>query len=93
MQGLIGICKKAGKLVTGTETVFNLLKKGKIYLIILSSDASLNTKKQVINKSLFYNCKFIEIDKDIIKNAFNTNKYKVIGILDNGFKEAFLAKL
>lgn len=42
---LLGLAMRARKLVTGEELVINEVRRGKVRLVILSEDASLNTKK------------------------------------------------
>ena len=44
---LLGFCKKAGKLVAGTEKVTELIKKGVTCLVMLSSDISPKTEKEL----------------------------------------------
>ena len=45
---LLGFCKKAGKLVAGTEKVTELIKKGVTCLVMLSSDISPKTEKELL---------------------------------------------
>ena len=44
---LLGFCKKAGKLVAGTEKVTELVKKGSPCLVMLSDDISPKTEKEL----------------------------------------------
>ena len=57
---MLGIAKKAGKLVISTPMVCEAMaKKRKPDLVIVSSDASESTKKKLITKSDYYNVKVI----------------------------------
>lgn len=44
---LLGFCRKAGKLVVGTEKVLELIKSNKECLVILASDISNKTEKEI----------------------------------------------
>ena len=51
---MLGLCRKAGKLIMGTDLVTKSLPSKKTYLVIYTSDASDNTKKRVTDKCSFY---------------------------------------
>ncbi len=44
---LIGLAMKAGKVVSGEQTVEMAIKSGEVFLCIVAVDASDNTKKEV----------------------------------------------
>ena len=48
---LIGIAKKAGKIAAGEFQTENAVKAGKASLVIISEEASENTKKKFRNMS------------------------------------------
>ena len=56
LRGLIGLTKKSGNLIVGTElTVAELRKDHKTpYLVLLASDASDNTVKRIRNGCAFH---------------------------------------
>lgn len=51
---LVGIAKKAGKIAAGEFQTENAVKSGKASLVIISSEASANTKKKFRNMCTFY---------------------------------------
>ena len=51
---MLGLCRRAGKLITGTDLVTKSLPSKKVCLVIYSNDASDNTKKRVTDKCSFY---------------------------------------
>ncbi len=55
----IGLARKAGKAVFGTEQVRDSAKSGRAKLIILASDISENTKKEITDTANFYNTEYI----------------------------------
>ena len=48
IYGLIGLCMKAGKVLSGNEQVEKGIRKGKGYLLILAADSSEQTKKDYV---------------------------------------------
>ena len=48
IYGLIGICMKAGKVLSGSEQVESGIKKQKAFLLILATDSSEKTLKRYI---------------------------------------------
>ena len=51
---ILSLASRAGKIVSGEESVEKSLQSGACELIIISSEASSNTKKKFINKCHFY---------------------------------------
>ena len=52
---LISLCVRAGLLKAGEEKCEKALRKGETKLVIISRDASGNTKKKFTNKARYYN--------------------------------------
>lgn len=44
----LGMAMRAGKLVTGDDTVLKSIRQGKAHLVIVAGDASDNTKKNFV---------------------------------------------
>ncbi len=55
----IGLAKRAGGAVFGTEMVRDCAKSGKAKLIIVASDVSKNTLKEITDTAAFYNTECI----------------------------------
>jgi ribosomal protein L7Ae-like RNA K-turn-binding protein len=45
VHSLLGLAQRAGKVISGEESVENALRRGKVKLLILAEDASANTSK------------------------------------------------
>lgn len=65
INGLIGICQKAGKLASGELACEIAIKNKEAYLVILAQDASKNTNKKFNDK-----CKY----KDVPLLVFGTKE-------------------
>lgn len=87
----LGLCRKAGKLVAGTEKVKSSIKKEKAFLIILGSDISLKTEKEI---------KFLSKNIEVLRTKFKTEelshavgvKAGVFAVIDKNFAEQIKLK-
>lgn len=88
---LLGFCKKAGKLVVGTENVTELIKKGATCLVMLSSDISPKTEKELKYHASGGRAVFVrlEFDRETVAHATNTTA-GVLATTDEGFSKAIL---
>ena len=91
---LLGIAKRAGKLVSGEFSTEKAIKEKKAKLVIVALDASDNTKKLFTNKTNFYNIPlFFYGDKDSLGHGIGCEIRTSIGILDEGLANAIIKKL
>lgn len=90
MLNLLGLAKRANKIVCGTDFVIDGMRNKNVYLVFLSSDASLNTKKKIYDKARYYNIEVIDTFNSVELNLAIGNKGKMtIGIKDQGFSKKF----
>lgn len=54
INALFSLCMKAGKLTTGEFSCEQALRQNIACLVVVTEDASDNTKKKFINKAFFY---------------------------------------
>ncbi|MBO5105603.1 MAG: ribosomal L7Ae/L30e/S12e/Gadd45 family protein [Clostridia bacterium] len=86
---LLGFCKKAGKLIAGTEKVTELIKKGGPCLVMLSQDISPKTEKELKYHASGTNAVFIRLqfDRETVAHATKTTA-GVLATADEGFSKA-----
>lgn len=88
VYGLIGICQKAGKLVSGEFSCEDAIKKDTVYLVILAKDASENTRKKFKDRCNYRNVPLLEFGtKESLGNAIGKVKRATIGIVDETLAE------
>ena len=65
---LLGLCRKAGKVTLGSDGVCDAVRSGGARLVILTSDASDNTKKKIKNCASYYGKRLFvcETDKETL---------------------------
>lgn len=86
--GMIGLARRAGKTVIGTDLVCRAMPKGGVSLVLISVSASAPTKKKLSVKSEFYGIKWIEADIDterLGKILGKSGAVAAIAITDAGF--------
>lgn len=54
INSLFSLCMKAGKLATGEFSCEQAMRKGEACLVVVTEDASDNTKKKFSNKAFYY---------------------------------------
>ncbi len=86
LLSLVGLCRRAGKIVLGNDSVIDSINSRKAKLVIVASDCSKNTAKGVLSTAHRNNvCAHIApYTKDDISLA--VGKYTaVLSIIDDGF--------
>lgn len=85
---MLGLCRRAGKLITGTDLVTKSLPSKKTYLVIYTSDASANTEKKITDKCKFYGVECIKtpLSSSIVSDAIGkSGSVCSLGITDVNF--------
>ena len=81
----LGIAVRARKFISGTELTINGIRSGEVKLVIMATDCSARTKKDLHNKASYYNVPVVDtISSNDIKMAIGKDR-KVMGITDYGF--------
>ena len=105
LLGMIGMCRKAGKAVIGTDMVCEHLrrqseKKGRdtdaVDLIVLEgADTSENTHKKISDKCIYYNVKHIKLTSscEALGKAVGKRATATVAIADASFCRAILSRL
>ncbi|MDO5387928.1 MAG: ribosomal L7Ae/L30e/S12e/Gadd45 family protein [Clostridia bacterium] len=88
MQSLLSLCQRAGKMVTGEDTVEINIKNGNGLLVIIAGDASENTKNKFVNKCKYYNVPyFICCTKEELSSCIGKYNRSVYAVTDKNFAE------
>ena len=77
ISNLLGIAKRAGKIISGEELVIKSIQSNKARLILLANDAAANLSKRITVATAL----FTEIE---LSHAIGQNR-KVIALVDDGF--------
>lgn len=90
---LVSIAKKAGKVAAGEFQTENAVKSGTASLVIVSSEASGNTRKKFGNMCDFYEVPIcIYGTKEALGTAIGCEFRASLAILDQGLADAIMKK-
>lgn len=88
---MIGLCKKAGRLISGVPLVCDAVREGKIHLVVYASGAAENSVKRVRDKSGSYGVTAFALDvapEALGKSIGKSGAVAAVGIADSGFAQA-----
>ena len=91
---MIGIAMKAGKIASGEFSTEKAIKNNKAFLVIISEDASKNTKKKFTNSCTFYNVPILFVStKEELGSAIGKEQRSSMALLDEGFAKAIIKNM
>ena len=64
LERTIGLCRAAGGVVIGTDSVLAEIRRGRAKFLLIASDASERTLKQLTDKCAFYQVTYYQTDMD-----------------------------
>ncbi len=91
LQGMIGLAKRAGKVVAGTPMVCEAVRKGKAQIVLIASDATENANKKVKNCCTHYQIPFesTSFTTDLLAHIIGkSGVIAAIAITDASFADA-----
>jgi len=91
VYGLLGLCARAGKIVSGMDAVSDDLKRNKVKLVIIARDASEKTASNIKYLAEVKNVPVIVIG-NIAENskAIGKENKAIVCIKDNNFSKEML---
>lgn len=90
---LLGLASRARKISTG-DTLLKNIRSKQVYLVLIASDASENSKKKLIDKCLFYHVDYMVVsDIEHLSHAIGKDNRVGIGICEKGFANKIKSKL
>ncbi len=91
----IGLAKKAGGLLSGTDIVCSGIRERKVLVVIVSSDLSENTAKRLSDRCRYYDIRLIacEASKEELGAAIGKPFTACVGITDKNLSELICRNL
>ena len=91
---MLGLARRAGKLIYGSENTALKVRSGKAYLAIVASDASPTTKKLLQNKCKSFSVPLIEFStKEDLGSVLGKSDISALGVSDRNLAKAIQDKL
>ena len=92
--GLLGLAAKAGRVQSGEFSTEKAVKSGKAWMVIVSQEASDNTKKMFRKMCTYYKVPYFEFgEKQELGHALGKEMRASLAILDEGFSKAIMKQL
>jgi len=83
---LLGLARKANKIIIGGDRILELIKKQKILIVFIGKDSSMNTIKRFENKCFHYKIAISkEFTSEELSKAVGKAMCKVLGVADRSF--------
>ena len=85
----IGLARKAGKMIVGTDMVCDEIRKKHIFLALYASDVSENTRKRISDCCQYYHVKLYAcpVTKEELGASIGKSFAACIGITDKNLSE------
>lgn len=94
IYSLLGLCQRAGKLISGEFGCESAVKNQKVKLLLLAEDASENTKKKFQNSAAYYHIPICVLgSKERIGIALGKESRAILAITEEGFAKSILEKI
>lgn len=91
---MLGLAKKAGKVASGEFSTEKAVKSKGAYLVVVSEEASDNTKKKFRNMCSFYQVPmYLYASKEALGKAVGCQFRASLAVLDEGFAKSLEEKL
>ncbi|MBQ5389752.1 MAG: hypothetical protein IIU58_02480 [Clostridia bacterium] len=90
---MIGLCKKAGRLISGVPLVCDAMREGRVYLALYAAGAAENSLKRVCDKAKSFDTPARSVDTTpemLAKSIGKTGAVAAVGITDRGFADAII---
>ena len=88
---MLGLARRAGKVVSGEFSVDKAVKSGKAFLVLVAEDASANTKKNFTDMCTYYKVPICFTGtKETLGHAIGCETRASAAVLDNGFAKRLL---
>lgn len=91
---MLGLCRRAGKLKSGEDMVYQAIMNGEAHLVIIAEDASPNTRKRFTDKCHTYNTAYVYAGRiRTLGSAIGKGHRAVCAVTDEGMAKALRERI
>ena len=88
---IIGLAYRANKIYLGEKCLEDFKR---IKFLFIANDISIKSKERYLKKCHYYDVKYFdEFSSEQLSKSIGKNNIKIIGIIDDGFKDLILKNL
>lgn len=91
--GMLGLCLRAGFLVSGTDSSVELIRSGKAALALLDEGVSENTRKRLTDSCRFYGVPLYEMSRGALGHAIGKENRQTAALSEGGLADRLLTVL
>lgn len=89
-SNLLGLTRRAGKLISGEQQVLQSIRSQKAKLIVISTDLGAATRKKISDKCTTYQVPLLAfMNREMLSQAIGQSR-SAVAIEDQGFAKALL---
>lgn len=85
LRGMLGLCRRAGKLQTGADQVLSAIRGGSCRLALIDAGAAQNTVKKITDACIYYHVPFLTLPEDALSEASGRDGRMTAAVTDPGF--------
>lgn len=86
VSNYLGLAQRAGLVVSGEQAVLGGVLRGKVHLLLISTDASANTQSKFKSLAQNHNVNYyVYGEKDVLGLAIGKSPRSVLGVIDRNF--------
>jgi ribosomal protein L7Ae-like RNA K-turn-binding protein len=94
LLSFLGLCKRAGKLIAGAETVGKAVKEHKAILVLTADDLSPNSRKEIAFLAEKYGVTLERLTRSKEELSFALGRHcGIVAVTDSGFADKILSLL
>ncbi len=87
IAGMIGLCMRAGRLVTGLDSADQAARRGSAKLLLIDQGASNNAKKVISDASLYTSVPYRALPEGLLSQAAGKDGRMAAAVMDQGFAD------
>lgn len=88
--GMLGLCMRAGKLVSGERASIHAVRTGKAFAVLLDEGAAYNTAKAVNDACTWRSIPLMRVPDEMLGQAIGKPGRMVVAITDHSFAHRIL---
>ena len=89
----LGLCMRAGRVISGQEACVDLVRSGEAALVLMDASASDNTRKRLTDACHSHDVPLYEVSAGELGRAIGKNGRMVIALKPDGMSEKLLTLL
>lgn len=87
LRGMLGLCRRAGKMQTGADQVVKAVRGGSCRLALIDGEAAQNTVKKITDGCIYYHVPCVTLPAGLLGEACGKDGVMTAAVLDAGFAD------